>query len=300
MAPCQPRTVPLCEENLVLGHLLGYRYEAVRQSGGTILPEKLRHLEKLQGFLMRDVLLVSIDIATGRDFGDRFSPESFSIGISVLDTRSLTKTIETDQEAEATIQSYQDVTKDIGFSRWAWQTFRYGKTTCVDPDQAARNITWLTADRNYVLVGSELQRDCELLKQLSFSSWKIADRACFKLDILRAAQFSLQLTHRPSLQYFLETFGIKCKRLSLPGDYAHLTLRAMLLLAVRDWKMADDPFTEVDRRLERNLLRVATQKFRSARIASPPVSTEMPLAEVIEDKSERDDEEEPWVLMPPV
>ncbi|EGR46315.1 uncharacterized protein TRIREDRAFT_109943 [Trichoderma reesei QM6a] len=282
MASSQQRTVPLCEENIVLGHLLGYRHEQARESRGTILPDKLRHLEKLQGFLMRDVLFVSIDVATGSDFENRFSPDSLCIGVSVLDTRSLTKPIETDEEAEAATHSYQNVTKDYGLT----QKFRYGETR------------HLIEDRNYVLVGSELQRDCELLKTLSFSSWTIAERACFRLDILRAAQYTLQLRQRPSLQCFLETFGIKCKRLSLPGHYAHYNLRAMLLLALRDWKMAGDPYTDADRRLEHNLLRVATHKLPSATSASPQASCEQPPADATDTKDERDDEEESWVLMP--
>ncbi|KAK1240477.1 hypothetical protein MKX07_004505 [Trichoderma sp. CBMAI-0711] len=298
MAPSQQRTVPLCEENLVLGHLLGYRHEQARESRGTILPDKLRHLEKLQGFLMRDVLFVSIDIATGSDFENRFSPDSLCIGVSVLDTRSLTKPIETDEEAGAATHSYQNVTKDYGLSGWVAQTFRYRETRYVNPDQAASNIMHLIEDRNYVLVGSELQRDCELLKTLSFSSWKIAERACFRLDILRAAQYTLQLRQRPSLQCFLETFGIKCKRLSFPGHYAHYTLRALILLAVRDWKMAGDPYTDADRRLEHNLLRVATHKLPSATSASPQAFCEQPPADATDTKDERDDEEESWVLMP--
>ncbi|PTB63427.1 hypothetical protein BBK36DRAFT_1171658 [Trichoderma citrinoviride] len=300
MAPSQPRTVPSCEDDLVLGHLLGYRYKEVVESGGVLLPGKLRHIEKLEGFLMRDVLFVSVDVARGRDFGSCFSAESFCIGISILDTRSLTKPIDTDTEAEAAIKSVQYVTNDFEFFNWAAKLFRCGGMWYVDPAQAATNIAWLTRDRNYVLVGSELQRDCELLNQLSFSSWKIAERACFKLDILRAAQYPLQLRHRPNLQYFLETFGIKCKRLSFPGNYAPLSMKAMLLLAVREWNMTDDPFTDADRRLERNLLTVATHRLPSARIAPPPVSTEMPPADATDEKDERDDGEEPWVLMPPV
>ncbi|KAL7808665.1 hypothetical protein V8C26DRAFT_412821 [Trichoderma gracile] len=298
MASSQQRTGPLREENLVLGHLLGYHHEQVRESGGSILPKKLRQLEKLEGFLMRDVLFISIDVATGSDFGTRFSPESLCIGISVLDTRSLTKPIETDQDAKGAIKSCQYVTKEYRFLDWAWQTFRYGTSTYLDPKQAADNIADLTEDRNYVLVGSDLQRDCEFLKQLGFSSWKIAERACFRLDILRAAQYPLQSRHRLSLQCLLEAFGIKCKRVSLPGDYAHYTLKAMLLLAVRHWKMDGDALTDADRRLEQNLLRVATHELPSAGSASAQVSWELPSANATGVKDERDEEEVSWVVTP--
>ncbi|KAL7812098.1 hypothetical protein V8C44DRAFT_349521 [Trichoderma aethiopicum] len=296
----QQRTVPMCEENLVLGHLLGYRYKQIRESGGRTLPENLRHLEKLEGFLMRDLLFVSVDIATGRDFGNSFSADSHCVGISILDTRSLTKPIDTDREAEAAIQSQQFVTQDSGLFAWAARPpgSCHVLTWYVERDDAADRIAWLTRDRKYVLVGSELQRDCKILEQLSPTGWRIAERACFRLDILRAAQYPLQLSHRPSIQCFLEAFGIKCKRLSLPGDYAHFTLKAMLLLAVRDWKMGGDPFTDTGRRLERDLLRVATHKLPSTRSASPQVSWGLPPADATDMKDEQDDEEESWVLMP--
>ncbi|KAL6854487.1 hypothetical protein J3F83DRAFT_770573 [Trichoderma novae-zelandiae] len=298
MASSEPYTAPLREENLVLGHLLGYRHEAIRDSRGTLLPEKLRDIPSLPGFPMRDVVFVSVDIGPRCDSGISL-PRYMCFGISILDTRSFTRPIATDGEAKAAIQSYQYVTGESDTCDWSTEGFRFGETSLVELPEVVRKFARLTQDRRYILVGQEPKRDCEFLKLLD---WKITERAGYELAIAKAAQYPLQSGFRCSLHHTLQAFGIKGRGLGGAGNRAHLALRAMLLLTVRDWEMAVDTFTDADRKLKRSLRRVATHELLSTETASAKISTELPLANAPDREDEREDEreddEESWVILP--
>ncbi|KAL7807321.1 QDE-2-interacting protein [Trichoderma aethiopicum] len=244
-----PHTGILRDETIALRKILGYRLDTIRDS--TFKHPKLDNLPHLQGSSIKDVLFVSVDVDTGGGY-EAISPEqSFHIGISLFDTRTLTKPMENPGNA---IQSYQYITKDSKPCKWAAKSFLFGDTELLQLPQLTNKLAALTQGREYVLVAHGINEDLKFLNNLDPN---IAAKACYIMDTVNAAQHPLQLYYRYSLEKLLNALGIRYDRLHVAGNDAHFALRALLMLAVRDGQMAPESITAADRELFNALNAVA-------------------------------------------
>ncbi|KAL7823512.1 QDE-2-interacting protein [Trichoderma gracile] len=239
----------LRDETLALRRILGYRRETIREP--RFAHRRLDSLAHLPGSPIKDVLFVSVDVDTGGGY-QAISPEqSFHIGISLFDTRSLTKPMDDPGNA---IQSYQYITKESKPCKWAAKHFLFGDTEAIQVPYLMGKLALLTQGREYVLVAHGINEDLKFLNNLEPN---FATRACYVLDTVNAAQHPLQLYYRYSLEKLLEELDIRYDRLHVAGNDAHFALRALLMLAVRDGQMAPESITTADNQLFHTLDAIA-------------------------------------------
>ncbi|KAF4999332.1 hypothetical protein FGRMN_2560 [Fusarium graminum] len=81
----------------------------------------------------------------------------------------------------------------------------------------------------YVLVVHGGKQELSLLSLLGTKL-----EPAFIIDTVKAAQFPLQLWYRKSLKELLEKFEVPYSHLHIAGNDAHLTLRVLLMIAVKD------------------------------------------------------------------
>ncbi|KAL6860946.1 QDE-2-interacting protein [Trichoderma novae-zelandiae] len=236
-----PHTGILRGETVALRQMLGYRLEAVRES--PLMLPRLHHLPQLPGSRIKDILFVSIDVDTGGGYQVISPEQSFHIGISLLDARSLTKPMAPLGNA---IQSYQYITKESKPCKRAARSFLFGETELVQLSDLITRLSSLTHGREYVLVAHGINEDLKFLNNLDPT---IATKACYLLDTVNAAQHPLQLYYRYSLEKLLQQLGIRYDKLHAAGNDAHFALRALLMLAVRDGQMAPESITAADEEL---------------------------------------------------
>ncbi|KAK1248036.1 hypothetical protein MKX07_000924 [Trichoderma sp. CBMAI-0711] len=260
-----PHTGILRDETLALRQMLGYRHEAVREPLVVHPKLDIKILAHLPGSSIKDVLFVSIDVDTGGGYQVISPEQSFHIGISLFDTRSLTKPMEAPATA---IQSYQYITKESKPCKWAAEHFLFGDTESIQVSDLMRRLALLTQGREYVLVAHGISEDLRFLNNLDPN---FVANACYILDIVNAAQHPLQLYYRYSLEKLLEKLNIRYDRLHVAGNDAHFALRALLMLAVRDGKMAaPESITTADKELFQTLDAIAHAAY------TLPVWTEKP------------------------
>jgi hypothetical protein len=108
--------------------MLGYRHEAVREPPVVHPKLDIKILARLPGSSIKDVLFVSIDVDTGGGYQVISPEQSFHIGISLFDTRSLTNPMD---DPAAAIQSYQYITKESRPCKWAAKHFLFGDTESI-------------------------------------------------------------------------------------------------------------------------------------------------------------------------
>ncbi|TFB02360.1 hypothetical protein CCMA1212_006087 [Trichoderma ghanense] len=243
----------LRDETLALRRILGYRLEEIREP--PFVHPKLDSLAHLPGSSIKDVLLVSVDVDTGGGYQVISPDQSFHIGISLFDTRSLTKPLEDPGNA---IQSHQYITKESRPCKWAAKSFLFGDTELVQLPDLARKLASLTQGREYILVAHGINEDLKFLNNLDPN---IATTACYILDTVNAAQHPLRLYYRYSLEKLLETLGIRYDRLHVAGNDAHFTLRSLLMLAVRDGQMAPKSITATVQELFQTLDAIAHAEY---------------------------------------
>ncbi|KAL7929866.1 hypothetical protein V8C35DRAFT_284010 [Trichoderma chlorosporum] len=115
-------------------------------------------------------------------------------------------------------------------------------------------MSLLTQGRDYILVAHGTDMDIKFFNNLDP---KIANRACYILDTVKAAQFPLQLYYRYSLENLLDEFDIRYAKLHAAGNDAHFALKALLMIAVRDGQMASETSTPVNGELFNTLDAIA-------------------------------------------
>lgn len=226
----------LREENIALRQLLGYNLETLPAS-----PYRLASMgQYLPGTSTRDILFVCVDVDTGGGYEDILPGQSFHIGISLFDTRSLT---EHSQDPNDAIKSYQFINTNSKPCKWAAKAFLFGDTELIELSDLPARLSLLTQGRDYVLVAHGIDMDIKFFNNLDP---EIANRACYILDTVKAAQFPLQLYYRHSLENLLDKFNIRYAKLHAAGNDAHFALKALLMIAVRDGQMASETTVPVN------------------------------------------------------
>ncbi|EHK19600.1 uncharacterized protein TRIVIDRAFT_17436, partial [Trichoderma virens Gv29-8] len=216
----------LREENLALRQILGYRLETSQLCLADDLPQIGYYIDDTS---IKDVLFVSINVNTGEGYEKILPGQSFHIGISIFDTRCLMM-----QDPGDAIRSYQFINTDSKQCKRAAKSFHFRKTDFIELSDLPRRFSLLTQGRDYVLVAHGIEKNTKFFNNIDR---KIADRACYILDTVKAAQHPLQLSHRCSLMNLLKEFDIRYTKLHVAGNKAHFTLKALIMIAVRDGKM---------------------------------------------------------------
>ncbi|KAL7955940.1 QDE-2-interacting protein [Trichoderma compactum] len=198
----------LREENIALRQILGYRL-------GTYLPSTS----------IKDISLVSVDVDTGGGYEAISEEQSFHIGMSILDTRSLTQQ---PQDLGDAVKSYQFINNNSKPCRWAAKSFLFGESKLIELIDLPTSSFLLTQGRDYFF--NNLNPE-------------IANGASYILDTVKAAQYPLQLYYRYSLENLLDKFNIRYAKLHAAGNDAHFALKALIMIAVRDGQMASAPET---------------------------------------------------------
>lgn len=220
----------LREENLILRHIFGYGNQPIHTNP---LP---RIGSPLPGSSINDILFVSVDVDTGGGYEVISPNQSFHVGISIFDTRYFGSNSLT--EPQTAIKSYQFINRDTKPCKQAARRFLLGATETHTPAAMATQISTLTQDRDYILVAHGISEDLKFLNNIDAS---IAARACYILDKVKAAQYTLQLYYRYSLEKLLDALNIPCDpyRLHSAGNDAFFALKGLLMIAARD--MSADP-----------------------------------------------------------
>ncbi|KAK4065473.1 hypothetical protein Trihar35433_7593 [Trichoderma harzianum] len=218
----------LREENIALRQILGYRLGTLTSS-----PYRLPSIGQcLPGTCIKDLLLVGVDVDTGGGYEAISEGQSFHIGISIFDTRSLTKQ---PQDLGDAVKSYQFINNNSKPCRWAAKSFLFGESKLIELADLAASFLLLTQGCDYVLVAHGIDADIKFFNNLNP---EIANGACYILDTVKAAQYPLQLYYRYSLESLLDEFNIRYAKLHAAGNDAHFALKALLMIAVRDGQMA--------------------------------------------------------------
>ncbi|KAM6479323.1 hypothetical protein HDV62DRAFT_134628 [Trichoderma sp. SZMC 28011] len=252
----------LREENIALRQILGYRLETLTSS-----PYRLPYIGQcLPGTCIKDILLVSVDVDTGGGYEAISEEQSFHIGISIFDTRSLTKT---PQDLGDAIKSYQFINNNSKPCKWAAKSFLFGESRLIELADFPASFFSLTQGRDYVLVAHGIDMDIKFFNNLNP---EIANGACCILDTVKAAQYPLQLYYRYSLESLLDEFNICYAKLHAAGNDAHFALKALLMIAVRDGQMASAPETTTP--IHQDLFRIL-DAIAHAPVAIP-IWTEIP------------------------
>lgn len=217
----------LREENLILRQILGYHLESVQQPNSP-LPVIGQYLP---GTSIKDVLFVSIDVDTGGGYEDISPGQSFHIGISIFDTRCLTKP-KPFNNPQNIITSYQFINRDdTRPCKWAAKSFLFGETELISLPSLVTRFSLLTQGRDYIIIAHGVREDIKFFNHLDPN---IANQACYILDTVKAAQYPLQLYYRYSMEKLLDEFKIPYANLHAAGNDAHFALKAMFMIAVRD------------------------------------------------------------------
>jgi DNA polymerase III alpha subunit (gram-positive type) len=87
----------------------------------------------------------------------------------------------------------------------------------------------LPNDRTIALVTHDGQMDLKFIQEL-----EITIQPAYLLDTQKVAQHPLQLTRRIGLRALLNTLRIPFQHIHVAGNDANFTLRALLLIGVRD------------------------------------------------------------------
>ncbi|KAL2068266.1 hypothetical protein VTL71DRAFT_16364 [Oculimacula yallundae] len=177
-----------------------------------------------------DTLLVSIDV---KGHPDNLTKENgqYNIGISILDTRDLSKPFSSRSQPSSPIQTHHYVVgSEKYFKETSW-SFAFGTSTHATLSQIQSEVRLLVAGRDTILIvhcGNDDRRFLEVAE--------IAIKPLFVIDTQKAAQYPLDLDYRCNLQQMLPRLGIEYREemLDNTGNVANYTLRAMLLLAMLD------------------------------------------------------------------
>ncbi|KAF5560221.1 QDE-2-interacting protein [Fusarium napiforme] len=220
----------LRDETIMLRWIFGYSLNPKLLNGEswpdipqTSVPRRLNSKIKDLGFL-------SIDV-------DHFMVENgviqrVEIDLSFLKAQALQhlpgKSAQGADLASGVIKSHHLVFGHKKAFSWKNYHFFFGKATPIKLSHVRPAIERLTR-KPYVLVVHGAKQELSLLSMLDIKLEPV-----FIIDTVKAAQFPLQLWYRISLKQLLEEFKIPYENLHVAGNDAHLTLRVLLMIAVRD------------------------------------------------------------------
>lgn len=179
---------------------------------------------------IKDLEFLSIDVDHSRV--ENGVIQRVEIGVSFLKAQALQnlhgKSTQGDNLASRVIKSRQWVFGPKKCFPNRAHYFLFGNT---QPIKSFDLGAWLEqfTRKPYVLVVHGGGRELSLLELLNVKLEPV-----FIIDTVKAAQFPLKLWYRNSLKQLLEEFDIPYSYLHIAGNDAHLTLRVLLMIAVRD------------------------------------------------------------------
>ena len=179
---------------------------------------------------IKDVGFLGIDV-------DHFRVEDgviqrVEVGVSYLTAHALQdlhgKCTQGDDLASRFIKSRHWVFGSKGAFSWKSYQFLFGKAMAIKLTDLGAFLKKFTK-KPYVLVFHGGIQELSLLSLLNIKLEPV-----FIIDTVKAAQFPLQLWYRNTLKELLEKFEIPYSQLHIAGNDAHLALRVLLMIAVRD------------------------------------------------------------------
>lgn len=210
--------------------------------------------DRLPDSPMRDVLFVGIDIDTHHGYDEILPNHEAHIGVSILDTRSLQGLVGAvhatqnqppedllagDSQAENkpteeqwdqhVIKSYQFVTDGSSYCARAVRLFRFGPSEKIDLSDFNSRFESLVAGRKVVLVMHGITSDLSFLRNLGFDL-----QSRYVIDTSNVLASGIRRKKNLSLKILLTALKIPLSSLHIAGNDAHLALRALLMIAVRD------------------------------------------------------------------
>lgn len=193
----------------------------------------LQQLQQLLFYSSLDPVFIAIDFERTTFIINNFSPCSDAqVGISILDTRDFTLPF---RKSALRLETYNFITgSDLYYTESA-KKFLWGTSEKIPPSKMLQCINKLICrDRNIVLIGHGVSGDLAALSSLGFD---FQSSIIGILDTTNIA-FELQISHSTLGRLLNE---LECPRstarLHNAGNDANFTLRALILLAIKGYKM---------------------------------------------------------------
>ncbi|VUC37717.1 unnamed protein product [Clonostachys rosea] len=225
-----PHTGILREENIALRQIFGYHTD-----GPNITELNVPEIgQDLPGIGIKDVLLLAFDVDIKSGEKKVTLDQRWHIGVSTFDTRCLLERLDESVPSPA-ITSYHFL--NINAKPIKTRPFLWGETESLALPAISSRIQALIKGRTYVLVMHGADMDCKFL--LNNLNADLVGEAGYIMDTVKAAQFPLGLYYRYSLERLLEELGIPYANLHVAGNDAHFALRALMMIAVRDFTLFD-------------------------------------------------------------
>ncbi|TVY60349.1 hypothetical protein Focb16_v003759 [Fusarium oxysporum f. sp. cubense] len=220
----------LRDETIMLRWIFGYCHDA-KLNNGMSWPDIPQTSVPRGSFSdIKDLGFLSIDV-------DHFRVENgeiqrVEVGVSFLKAQSLQllhgKSTQGGNLASRLIKSHHWVFGPKKAFHGRSQHFLFGNARPVKITDLGLELKRFTR-KPYVLVVHGGRQEFSLLERLNIKLEPV-----FILDTVKAAQFPLQLWYRYNLKQLLDEFQIPYSHLHIAGNDAHLTLRVLLMIAVRD------------------------------------------------------------------
>ncbi len=233
MSALQAPMGTLYPDIVALRHIFGYSDYSLRT---TFALDNTKIGPRIEGSLLADVLVVSVDIDTGSFESYRVlsDEKQYSIGISVLDTRTIQGSITDsvhDQSSGHMIQSFQFTIGQGKYVGRARGRFLFGDTKAITFSELKPEFEAIVGGREYILAFHGVTEDMRVLRQLD-----IGQQAQCVVDTAHASQFPLRRKSKPSSEVMLDMLEIHFDNLHAAGNDAPFVLKALVMIAVRDAK----------------------------------------------------------------
>jgi hypothetical protein len=190
-----------------------------------------RPVQELLGLTTNSVcnfVFVAIDFENianiQRDLSQNLDSE---VGLAILDTRDFDSVPSTEL-----ISTYNFASGTSDYQERARKKFLFGESVAITQDNMLKSVKSLVPpDRQVVFVSHDIQHDLRALDLLGF------DFSAFNITTLDTQSVSAEVISHESLtlRRLLLTLGCPFTKLHCGGNDANFTLKALLLLAVRDY-----------------------------------------------------------------
>jgi hypothetical protein len=192
-------------------------------------PETAILCDELSNSSIKDIVFVCVDTEFTSN-GQKLCGQEFQLGIATLDTRGLLSLISQPQPANPKradiLQTRNFCVASPEYCLKVWRRYAFGESETVRLDELKLPVI---PTRDIVLVTHDGSNDLRFIKELG-----IDIRPICTLDTQMVAQSPLQLTHKASLKELLTILECPSQYMHVAGNDANFTLRALLMLSVRD------------------------------------------------------------------
>lgn len=213
---------------LALREFLGYGDSIEPWSGLPVVENGT----KLPNSSMGDFLFVAVDIDTPLARKQGIPDQSFTMGVSTLDTRTLhahsTKS-PTTTPSEPVIRSYQFKIGACSSDEDASEEFLFGSNEETPVSNLKQIIEFLVHERDYIAVVHGASSALNVLIHLD-----VGGSPLYIIDTMEAARRPLRTNYRYDLARLLKLLWIPVPKTYCAGNNAHLILQALLIIAARD------------------------------------------------------------------